>query len=109
MTKDEMDAVVAEKLARFRQWSYDQLAERVERDRAAHDCLEYVEGVASDGTAYAIELNAMWDGKRGGDVRVCGFLSTIPLRPLFGFLPIYTSDAGDCFIMSPEGRLIDEE
>jgi hypothetical protein len=104
MTKDEMSSVLARELAKFRTWSYAQLAERVERDRVAHDCLEHIEGTAPDGTKYYIEFNAFWDDKPQGDVRVIGSLGAEPQKPLLGFIPIYISDVNDSFIMSPDGR-----
>ena len=109
MTKDEMRAILAQQLAKFRTWSYAQLAERVERDRVARDCLEHVEGTAPDGTQYQIEFNALWDDKPNGDVRVLGSLSAEPQKPLLGFIPIYTPDVTDSFIVSPEGRFVGED
>ena len=108
MNKDEMRKILSEHLAKFRAWSYVQLSERVERDRKAHDCLEHIEGIASDGTQYQIEFQALWDDKPHGDVRVLGDLSAQPQRPLFGFIPVYTPDVTDSFIMSPEGRFVGE-
>lgn len=91
-------------LEEVRAWGYAQLAERVERDHGAHDCLEHVEGIAPDGTVYQMEFNVFWDDKRYRDVRVCGDLSAEPQRPLLGFISVYTSDVTDSFIMSPDGR-----
>src|SRR5688572_29281066 len=108
MSKDEMRKIVSEHLATFRTWSYTQLAERVERDRQAHDCLERVEGSAPDGTRYQMEFQALWDDKPHGDVRVCGDLSAEPQRPLLAFIPIYTPDVTDSFIMSPDGKFVGE-
>ena len=108
MSKDEMRKILSEHLAKFRAWSYAHLAERVERDRQAHDCLEHIEGVAPDGTQYQIEFNALWDDKRDGDVRVCGDFSAEPQRPLLGFIPVYTPDVTDSFIMNPDGRFVGE-
>lgn len=108
MDKSEAHKILREQLSKFRAWSYAQLAERVERDRQAHDCLEHVEGVAPDGTQYQMEFQAVWDGKPHGDVRVCGDLSAEPQRPLLGFIPIYVSDVTDSFIMSPDGRFVGE-
>jgi hypothetical protein len=108
MSKDEMHKILSEHLATFRAWSYAQLAERVERDRQAHDCLEHVEGIAPDGTKYQMEFQAVWDGKPHGDVRVCGDLSAVPHQTLLGFIPVYVSDVTDSFIMSPDGRFVGE-
>ena len=104
-----MRAILSQQLARFRAWTHAQLAERVERDRTAHGCLDSSDGVASDGTAYFIEFNAFWDDRPGGDVRVCGYLSVASQRPLFGFVPIYRPDASQCFIMNPGGQFIGDD
>jgi hypothetical protein len=108
MSKKEMRKILSEHLAKFRAWSYAQLTERVVRDRKQHDCLEHVEGVASDGTQYQMEFQALWDHKPHGSIRVFGDFSTEPKRPLLGFIPIYTPDVTDSFIMSPDGRFVDE-
>lgn len=109
MTKDEMRTILAQQMARFRTWSYAQLAERVERDRVAHDCLANLENTSPDGTDYYIEFNVFWDDKPNKDVRVCGSLSAEPQKRLLGFIPIYTPDVTDSFIMSPDGRFVGEE
>lgn len=109
MHLSEKQRLLSEHLARFRTWSYAALAERIERDGQDHDCLDYAEGVSADGTAWQIELNVFWDDRRGGDVRVTADLITTPRRPLLGFLPIYTSDATDSFLLSPDGRFIGED
>jgi len=108
MDKSEAHHILRERMAKFRTWSYAQLAERVERDRQAHDCLEHIEGTAPDGTPYQMEFQAVWDGKPQGDVRVCGDLAAEPRRPLLGFIPIYVSDVSDSFIMSTDGRFVGE-
>lgn len=109
MNHDEMHRILSEHLAKFGTWSFAQLAERVERDRRTHDCLDCSEGVAPDGTEYVIEINAYWDDKHEGNVRVCGDISATPQRPLWGFIPIYMPDATDSFIMAPDGRFIGEQ
>lgn len=108
MTKDDMRKILAEHLAKYRTWSYSQLAERVDSDRRLHDCLEHIESTASDGTMYQIEFQAFWDDKPQGDVRVIGNLSSEPQKPLWRFIPIYISDVADSFIMRPDGRFVDE-
>ncbi|MEX2286123.1 MAG: hypothetical protein WD648_03475 [Planctomycetaceae bacterium] len=100
MKLDEKRSILSKHLSKFRAWSYDQLVERIDRDRREHDCLESVEGVASDGTEYQMEFNVFWDDKRGGDVRVLGDLTAEPQT--------YTSDVTDDFIMSPDGRFVGE-
>lgn len=104
MTKDEMRYVLSQHLARYRSWSYVQLAARIGEDC----CLETVERTASDGTEYQMEFQVFWDDKPHGDVRVVGDLFAEPQRPLLGFIPIYTPDVTDCFIMSPGGQFVGE-
>jgi hypothetical protein len=109
MNKDEMHEILAMHLATFRSWTYASLAERVEIDNCNGDCLEHIEGIGSDATEYQLEFNAFWDDKPHGDIRVCGSLSAEPQRRLLGFLPIYTPDLTDSFIMSPDGSFVDED
>jgi hypothetical protein len=108
MTKAEMQLLLAEHLAKFRAWTYEQLAERVEQDRRNHECLEYLERVAADGTQYQVEFNALWDDQPRDNIRVIGHLSAEPQKRLFGLLPVYLPDASDSFIMTPAGGFIGE-
>lgn len=108
MSKDEMRCVLLEYMAKFRAWSYGQLAERVVRDHREHDCLEHIEGTAPDGTKYQMEFQAFWDDVPYGDIRVCGDLLAEPQRPLLGFIPVYVPDVTDSFIMSPDGQFVGE-
>jgi hypothetical protein len=55
-----------------------------------------------------MEFNVCWDDKPNAEVRVLGDLSAEPQRPLFGFIPIYTPDVADSFIMTPDGQFIGE-
>ncbi|QDV61102.1 hypothetical protein [Crateriforma conspicua] len=108
MDADDKRKVLADRLAEFRDWSYDTLAAEIDRTRKAHDCLHHTEGVFGDGTEYQLEFNVFWDDKRGGDIRVCGDISTEPQRRLFRILPIHLPDATDSFIMAPDGSFVGE-
>ncbi len=108
MNADDKQLLLAEHLTQFRTWTYDALVAEIDRTRKEHDCLHHIEGVFDDGTPYQMEFNVFWDDKRGGNVRVLGDITAEPQRPLFGFLPVYTSDATDSFIMAPDGTFIDE-
>lgn len=108
MRKEEMRQVLSERLATFRTWNYERFAERVKRDRENHGCLDCVEGTAPDGTRYQMEFQVFWDDKPGGSVRVLGDLSVDPSKPWLGLIPIFVSDVTDSFIMSPGGRVIEE-
>lgn len=61
-----------------------------------------------DASEYHLEFNVFWDDRRGGNVRVCGDITTPPQAPFRPILPIQTPDATDSFIMAPDGRFIGE-
>lgn len=108
MDADDKQLLLAEYLAQFRAWTYDALAAAIDHTRKEHGCLHHIEGVFDDGTEYQMEFNVFWDDRRGGNVRVCGDITAEPQRPLLGFLPVYTSDATDSFIMAPDGTFVGE-
>ncbi len=99
-----MRTVLSERLSEFRQWSYQELAERAEND---HD-IRVIEDEFRDGTSYFIEIEAFWDGARHSDVRVWGHLYFSPPRKLLGFIPAYISEVSDSFIMNPDGGYVGE-
>lgn len=99
-----MRAILSERLAGFRSWSYAELAGRIDSG-----FLEHVENTASDSTEYQMEFQAFWDDKPHGNIRVTGSFSAEPQRPLFGFIPIYMPDESDSFILSPDGRFVGED
>jgi hypothetical protein len=108
MNTEEKRELMAQLLAEFRKWSYEQLAAEIDRTRRAHDCLRHVAGVFADGTEYQLEFNVFWDDQPGGDLRVTGDLTAEPQRPWLGFVPIYTPDVCDDFILRPDGTFVDE-
>jgi hypothetical protein len=108
MDIDDKRLLLAERLDEFRHWSYDKLAAEIDRTRDQHDCLKYFEGEHADGTEYCMEFNVFWDDKPGAALRVIGDLTTAPQRPWLGFLPIYTPDVSDDFIMRPDGTFVGE-
>lgn len=109
MSKDEMREILTEQLNRFRTWTYAQLAERVEQDRRDKECLEHIEGIAADGTAYQIEFQAFWDDRPGGAIRVHGSFSAEPQKPFLGFLPLYSSDVDESFLLDPAAHFLGEK
>jgi hypothetical protein len=66
------------------------------------------------GQEYQFEIEAFWDGKKNGDIRLLGDISPNPDRPIFGsipllkWIPIFTPLATDDFIMSPSGGFVGE-
>ena len=92
-------------LEKYRAWDYPMLASAVGRDGGF---IDHIEVVASDGTECQLEFNACWDDGPGGDVRVFGDLTAGAAQPLWGFLPIYSPDVIECFIMSSGGSFVGE-
>ena len=93
MNKEEARAILAQRLGCYREWRYDKLAARV-------GSCDVEEVTGSSGVAYQLEFQIVWDGKRGGDVRVLGGIDDGGLR---AFLPLT-----DDFIMAPDGRFVGE-
>ena len=78
-------------LRRLQQLSYSELAALIGR-------VEAKEVVAEDGNTYQLEIQAFWDGKKGGDVRLIVAADDGGWR---AFKPL----TGD-FHMRPDGSLI---
>lgn len=108
MDKSDKQLLLAERLDEFRKWTYQALVAEIARTQKAHDCLRIVEGIFDDGTEYVIEFNVLWDGRKDGDVRVCGDITALPQHRPMGVLPIFTPDATDCFLMTPDGTFVGE-
>ncbi|MEZ6035650.1 MAG: hypothetical protein R3C17_21335 [Planctomycetaceae bacterium] len=108
MDADEKRVLLTRHLANFRTWTYADLAAAIDKTAKAHDCLRHTQGVFDDGTEYHLEFNVFWDNQRGGNIRVCADITTEPKRAMLGFIPIFTPDATDSFIMAPDGTFIGE-
>ena len=108
MNFDDKRLLLAKHLAPFRTWSYEALVAEIDRTRKAHDCLHHTDGVFDDGTEFHMEFNVVWDDKPGCNVRVFAEIATTPQRPMFGFIPVFTPDAMDSFIMAPDGTFVGE-
>ncbi|WP_168567274.1 hypothetical protein [Crateriforma spongiae] len=104
---DILAAILAEHLSAYREMSHSELAARLELPRH-EDHLDVTDGATPDGTAYTIETNILWDDCEKRHIRVMSDLSTGNRGCLFGFIPIFTPDVADGFIMSPDGKFIDE-
>ncbi|MEM6820416.1 MAG: hypothetical protein AAF558_00545 [Verrucomicrobiota bacterium] len=62
----------------------------------------------SSGSAYQIEIQAFLDDSKSRNIRVTGDISPDPHPPLWGFIPLYLDTASDDFIMTPEGKFVNE-
>jgi len=58
--------------------------------------------------AYAIETSIIWDDRSTRHIRLMPDLSTGTNGCLLGFLPVFTSDVADGFILAPDGTFIEE-
>ena len=61
--------------------------------------------MAADGTAYHFEVDAFWDDRLDGRIRVCAYLCIEPQKRLLGFLPLFTADVSECLLVSPDGTV----
>lgn len=96
MDKKEAQLILGKYLAQYRKLSYAELASRVRDGR-----VDTPEAVGESGTDYQIEIQFFWDSRPDGDVRVFGSIDD-------GRAPWCFSPLTDSFILSPEGRFVDE-
>ena len=93
MDKEEARTILARELEIYRQRSYTDLLYLVETQDTA-------EIKASSGVIYQLEFQAMWDDKRGGNLRVMGTIDDGGFR---AFVPLT-----DDFILAPDGSFVGE-
>ena len=93
MDKQEAKQLLATKAAEYRQFAYADLAARV----GEVECYS-VNGPS--GAEYQIEIQFLWDGKPGGNLRLVG---SIDDGGLYAFVPLC-----DDLIVTPEGKYVDE-
>jgi hypothetical protein len=95
MDKTEARELQADKIAVLRQMPYLELHAWAESGKVE---TESVRG--SSGREYQLEIEAFWDGPRGGHVRVMVNIDDGGWR---AFMPLT-----DDFIMAPDGSYVDE-
>jgi hypothetical protein len=91
--KGEARAIIEEVLTEFRQRSYENLATLVGEPHTQ-------EAVGASGTTYQIEIEAIWESERGGEVRVIGAIDD---GGWHAFMPLTAS-----FIVAPDGTFVGE-
>jgi len=94
MDENEARGLVQAELADLRRASYAQLVERL------LDKQETFERLGATGARYAVEIQAMWDGKPQGNLRVMASIDDGGLR---SFVPL-----SDDFIRAPDGSFVGE-
>ena len=92
MDQQEARCLLTEKLAEYRRLSYAELVAKIKDD-------EYLEVKGPSNAEYQIEIQFMWDDKKGGDVRVSAAIDDGSLRG--AFRPVCED-----FIVRPDGRLV---
>ena len=107
MTADleTLAAILKDHLASYRRMPHHVLAARIE---SAHNGLEVIDGTAPDGTPYTIETNILWDDRHKRQIRVMADLSTCTRDCLLGFIPAFSPDVADEFILKPDGTFLGE-
>jgi len=93
MNRGEALAVLEQHLGRYRSLTYAELLPLLNEGVT-------LEVVGPGGTTYQIEIEAVWDGEPGGDLRVFGMIDDGGWR---AFAPL-TSD----FIICPDGTFVGE-
>lgn len=94
MDRREAERLLGKYLARYRQLTYAELVSTVGSD-------EQLEIAGESGTQYQIEVQFMWEDKRGGDIRVSAGIDDGSIRG--AFRPVC-----EVFIVRPDGRLMGE-
>lgn len=93
MDNEEATHILAQELGRYRRETYANL------QRLLKDVDDY-EVVGPSGAKYQVEIQAVWDDKPNGNLRVMGGIDDGGWR---AFVPLT-----DDFIISPSGGFIDE-
>ena len=93
MNKEESKTVLTTLLAKYRTKTYSDLQYLLNNQ-------DTMEVTADSGVKYQIEIQAVWDDKKDGNLRIVG---TIDDGGLNAFVPLTTD-----FIISPNGELIGE-
>jgi hypothetical protein len=93
MDREQARAVLLDQLGVYRARPYNELRELV-------GSLDVYEIANPGAPAYQIEVQVMWDGKPGGDIRVMGAIDD-------GGWSAFAPLCGD-FVLSPEGVFLGE-
>jgi hypothetical protein len=93
MNKEEARAILAAEIATLRTWSYNELR-GLELDPTGGDV------VAPSGARHQVEMDAVWDDKKGANLRVIVSVDDGGWR---AFAPLSES-----FIVAPDGSFVGE-
>lgn len=102
---ETLAAILKDHLASYRRMPHHELAARIESPSKG---LDVIDGTAPDGTPYTIETNILWDDRTKRQIRVMADLSTCTRGCLLGFIPAFSPDVSDEFILAPDGTFVSE-
>ena len=88
MDKPEARAIIQAHLAKYREWPYDELVSLIGAEPFRAE-------IAEGNVVYQVEVEVVWDGDQGGDVRVFGSIDDGGWR---AFVPLCES-----FIKASDG------
>jgi hypothetical protein len=94
MNNEEAIALLEQELAGFRGESYEKLVSRM-----SGGSIDY-ERAGPSGTKYQVEIQVLWDDRRGGNVRVMASIDDGGWR---AFVPLNRD-----FIKAPDGSFVGE-
>lgn len=100
MDRDTAQVILAACMDSYRKRTHTELASRL---RSSHGRArpDVIQGTTPDVTDYTIEINLAWDDRSRQHIRVMGDLMSADRGCLFGFLPVFTPEASDGFIVQP--------
>jgi len=93
VNREEAKSLLEGQLLPYRSLGYERLLRLLKKQ-------DVFEVVGASGTVYQLEIQAAWDGRKGGDLRV---MASIDDRGWRAFVPL-TSD----FIIRPDGTFASE-
>lgn len=93
MNKEEAKSVLAKTLGAYRTKTHNELQYLLETQDTS-------EVTAESGTNYQLEIQAVWDDEKGGNLRVMGYIDDGGWR---AFMPLT-----DDFIIAADGEFVDE-
>jgi hypothetical protein len=94
VNKAEAKKIIAKELEQYRIKPYSELVEMIDKESINYEL------TSEGGDRYQIEIEAFWDNKPNGDVRIIGGIDDGGWR---AFIPV-----SDSFIKNPDGNFVGE-
>ena len=106
--RSEAGKIIKGLVNEFRSRSYEELRAMVGQEPVFGDV------VGDSGRKYQYEIEAFWDDRKGGNVRIIGSISPNPDRPIFDripllkLIPVFSALATSDFIKNAAGEFVGE-